>query len=126
MKLSRLNLREREVLETVHRLGLASADDIRFAMTEPPSNSTVRTHLRILEEKGHVRHEKRGRKFLYMPTETPDIAGREAIRYLLQTFFADRPEKAVAALLSETALDLSKENLDQLDALIQQARREAE
>lgn len=126
MNVPRLNLREREVLEAVHRLGKASADEIREAMTKPPSNSAVRTHLRILEEKGHVRHEKQGRKFLYAPTETTEVAGRKALRHLLKTFFSGTPEKAVATLLNETASDLSKENLDQLDALIQQARKEAE
>ena len=125
MSLPRLNLRERDVLEAVHRLGRASADDIRAAMPDPPSNSAVRTHLRILEDKGHVQREKEGRKFLYLPTVAPETAGRNALRHLVRTFFADAPEKAVATLLNETASDLSKENLDRLDALIQQARKEA-
>ena len=103
MSLPRLNLREREVLDAVHRLGRASADDVRAVMPEPPSNSAVRTHLRILEGKGHVRHEKEGRKFLYVPAAEPEAEGR-------------------SALLNETAAELSTEHLDQLDALIRQTR----
>lgn len=122
MAAPRLNLREREVLDAVHRLGCASADDIRAEMPSPPSNSAVRTHLRILEEKGHVRHEKDGRKFLFSPTVAPETAGRTALRHLVRTFFAGAPDKAVSALLSETASDLSAEHLDELDALIQKAR----
>ena len=122
MSLPRLNLREREVLDAVHRLGRASADDVRAVMPEPPSNSAVRTHLRILEGKGHVRHEKEGRKFLYVPAAEPEAEGRSALRHLVRTFFAGSPEKAVSALLNETAAELSTEHLDQLDALIRQTR----
>ena len=122
MALSLLHPREREVLEAVHRLGRASAADVRGALAAPPSDSAVRTHLRVLEEKGHVRHEKEGRRFLYSPAVAPEAAGRTALRHLVRTFFAEAPEKAVTALLRETASDLSPEHLDELDALIQQAR----
>jgi len=126
MPLPRLNLREREVLDVVHQLGRASAEDVRARMPDPPTNSAVRAHLRTLEAKGHLRHEKESRKFMYVPTMKPETAGRNALRHLVQTFFADAPETAFATLLSETADDLSKDKLDQLDALIQQARKEAE
>ncbi|MEL6614825.1 MAG: BlaI/MecI/CopY family transcriptional regulator [Bacteroidota bacterium] len=126
MSLPRLNLREREVLEAVHRLGTASAEDVRATMHDPPTNSAVRAHLRTLEAKGHLRHEKDGRKFVYVPTVAPETAGRTALRHLVKTFFADAPENAFATLLSDTGSDLSKETLDRLDALIQDARREAE
>ena len=127
MSLPRLNLREREVLDVVHQLGRASAEDVR-APDCPIRRPTPlsRAHLRTLEAKGHLRHEKEGRKFLYIPTVKPETAGRNALRHLVNTFFADAPETAFATLLSETAEDLSKEKLDQLDALIQQARKEAE
>ena len=122
MPLPRLNLREREVLDAVRRLGRASAEDVRATMPEPPTNSAVRAHLRTLEAKGHLRHDKEGRRFVYAPTVAPQAAGRTAIRHLLQTFFADAPEDAFATLLSETASDLSPDKLDRLDALIQDAR----
>ena len=126
MSLPRLNLREREVLDAVRQLGRASAEDVRATMPDPPTNSAVRAHLRTLEAKGHLQHEKEGRKFLYAPTVGPETAGRNALRHLLQTFFSGAPEVAFATLLSETTSDLSKEKLDQLDALIQDARKEVE
>ena len=122
----RLNLRERDVLDAVHRLGRASAEDVRATMPEPPTNSAVRATLRALEDKGHLRHEKEGRRFVYAPTVAPKAAGRTALRHVLRTFFADAPEDAFATLLGETAADLSDEDLDRLDALVRRARRDAE
>ncbi|MEM0962780.1 MAG: BlaI/MecI/CopY family transcriptional regulator [Bacteroidota bacterium] len=122
MSLPRLNLREREVLDVVHRLGRASAEAVRETMPAPPTNSAVRALLRTLEQKGHIRHEKEGRRFIYTPTVAPKAAGRTALRHVVQTFFADTPEDAFATLLSETGSDLSGEHLDRLDAMIQEAR----
>ncbi len=117
-----LSRREREVLDVLHRLGRASAAQVRADMADPPSDSAVRTHLRILEEKGHVEHEQDGPRYVYLPTVARETAGRSALRHLLRTFFADAPERAVAALLDETASDLSADDLDRLDDLIRQAR----
>ncbi len=117
-----LSRREREVLDVVHRLGRATAAQVRAALAAPPSDSAVRTHLRILEEKGHVKHEQDGPRYVYLPTVAREAAGRNALRHLLRTFFADAPERAVAALLDETAADLSKDDFDRLDGLIRQAR----
>ena len=121
-----LNPREREALDAVHRLGRASAEDVRRAMPDPPTNSAVRATLRALEEKGHLRHEKEGRRFVYVPTVAPKAAGRTALRHVVRTFFADAPEDAFATLLGETAADLSADDLDRLDALIRDARRDAQ
>ena len=117
-----LSRREREVLDVLHRLVSASAAQVRDALADPPSDSAVRTHLRILEDKGHVKHESDGTRYVYSPTVARDTAGRTALRHLLRTFFADAPERAVAALLDETAADLSDDDFDQLDDLIRQAR----
>ena len=117
-----LSRREREVLDVVHRLGRASAAQVRAALADPPSDSAVRTHLRILEGKGHVRHEQDGPRYVYLPTVAREAAGRSALRHLLATFFGDAPERAVAALLDETAGDLSDDAFDRLDDLIRQAR----
>ena len=117
-----LSRRERQVLDVLHRLGRASAAQVRAALTDPPSDSAVRTHLRILEEKGHVGHEQDGPRYVYHPTVPREAAGRRALRHLLRTFFDDAPERAVAALLDETAASLSDDDLDRLDDLIQQAR----
>jgi len=117
-----LSRRERQVLDVLHRLGRASAADVREAMDDPPSDSAVRTHLRILEEKGHVRHEVDGPRYVYLPVQTREAAGRSALRHLMQTFFDDTPTRAVAALLDEASTDLSSDDLDRLDDLIQRAR----
>ena len=111
----RLSRREREVLDVLHRLGHAAAAQARAALADPPSDSAVRTHLRILEEKGHVTHEQDGPRYVYLPTVGREAAGRNALRHLLRTFFA-------AALLDEPAADLSEDDFDQLDDLIRQAR----
>ena len=110
------------MLDVLHRLGRASAADVRAALADPPSDSAVRTHLRILEEKGHVRHEQDGPRYVYLPTVARDTAGRSALRHLMSTFFDGSAGHAVAALLDETASDLSDADLDRLDGLIRQAR----
>jgi predicted transcriptional regulator len=124
MPLPSLSRREREVLDVLHRLGRASAADVRAALADPPSDSAVRTHLRILEEKGHARHEQDGPRYVYLLTVARDAAGRNALRHLMRTFFDGSPGHAVAALLDETADDLSASDLDRLDALIQNAREQ--
>ena len=124
MPLPALSRRERQVLDVLHRLGRASAADVRAALADPPSDSAVRTHLRILEEKGHVRHEQDGPRYVYLPTVAREKAGRSALRHLMSTFFDGSPGHAVAALLDETADDLSASDLDRLDALIRKAREQ--
>ena len=91
-------------------------------MEDPPSDSAVRTHLRILEEKGHARHEQDGPRYVYLPVQAREVAGRTALRHLMRTFFDDAPERAVAALLDDASTDLSDADLDRLDDLIQRAR----
>lgn len=117
-----LSRRERQVLDVLHRLGQATAAQVRAALADPPSDSAVRTHLRILEEKGHVRHEQDGPRYVYSPTVAREAAGRTALRHLVRTFFDDAPDRAVAALLDETVQDLSESDLDRLDDLIRRAR----
>ena len=120
----RLSRREREVLDALHRLGTASAADVRNALIDPPSDSAVRTHLRILEEKGHITHEQDGPRYVYRPTVERETAGRSALRHLMSTFFDGSPDRAVAALLDETAPDLTEGDLDRLATLVDQARRQ--
>ena len=118
----RLSRREREILDVLHRLGSASAADVRASLDKPPSDSAVRTHLRILEEKGHARHEQDGPRYVYLPVQSREVAGRSALRHLMRTFFEGSPDRAVAALLDEASADLSADGLDRLDDLIQRAR----
>jgi predicted transcriptional regulator len=122
MPIPSLSRRERQVLDVLHRLGRASAADVREALPDPPSDSAVRTHLRILEEKGHARHEQDGPRYVYLPVVESEEAGRSALRHLVRTFFDGTPEKAVAALLDDASSELSDDDLDRLDSLIQRAR----
>ena len=120
----RLSRREREVLDALHRLGVASAADVRAALADPPSDSAVRTHLRILEEKGHITHDQDGPRYVYRPTVAREAAGRSALRHLMRTFFDGSPDRAVAALLDETASDLTDDDLDRLASLVDRARQQ--
>lgn len=118
----RLSRREREVLDVIHRLGSASAAEVRSALHKPPSDSAVRTHLRILEEKGHITHRQDGPRYIYSAVQTREAAGRSALRHLIRTFYDDSPDRAVAALLDDASTDLSRDDLDRLDDLIRRAR----
>ncbi len=101
-----------------------SASQIHAAMADPPSYSAVRATLRILEDKGHVRHEAQGLRYVYLPTVAREKATRSALKHLLETFFDGSPEKAVVALLDASAPDLSREELDRIARLIEKARKE--
>ena len=119
-----LSRRERQVLDVLHRLGRATAAEVREALADPPSYSAVRTHLRILEEKGHATHVQDGPRYVYRPAVSSDQAGRGALRHLVTTFFSGSPDRALAALLDDAAGDLSEDDLDRLSDLIDQARRQ--
>ena len=119
-----LSRRERQVLDALHRLGRASAAEVREALADPPSDSAVRTHLRILEEKGHVTHASDGTRYVYSPAVETAQAGRGALRHAVATFFSGAPERAFAALLDDAASDLSDADLDRLSALVEEARRQ--
>ncbi len=102
--------------------GLTAAE-VRERMPEPPGYSAVRAHLRILEEKGHVRHEARGPRYVFSPVVSRTTARRSAMKALVQTFFGGSPEQAVAALIDESRAKLSGAELDRLAALIADARK---
>ena len=116
--------RERQIMDIVYQRGEASVADVRRAMPNPPSYSSVRTMMRLLEEKGHLRHREEGRKFVYMPVVTPEKARRSALRNLLSTFFDDSVSNAVATLIDSGKRKLSSEELDRLAKLIEKARKE--
>ena len=120
--LHRLSRREREALEAVYRLGEATARQIQDELDTPPSYSAVRTHLRILEEKGYLRHREEGRSYVYSPTVEKEEARRSALRNLLDTFFDGSVTATVAALLDQDDLELSPEELERLEALVRRAR----
>ena len=117
-----LSRRERQVLDVLHRLGEASVAEVQAELPDPPSYSAVRTHLRILEDKGHAAHRADGPRYVYSATVARDTAARSAMRHVLTTFFDDAPARAVAALLDDRAGALTPADLDRLAALIEQAR----
>lgn len=119
-----LSRRERQIMSIVYRLGIATAAEVLALLDEPPSYSAVRSHLRILEEKGHLRHEQDGPRYVYIPTLPRDRARLGALRQVLHTFFDGSASQAVAALLDSSDRSLSGEELEQLAKVIEQARRE--
>lgn len=121
---TRLSRRERQIMEILYRLGQASAADVREEMSDAPSYSAVRAHLRILEEKGHVEHEKQGQKYIFTPTVPREKARRSALRGLVRNFFEGSREEVVATLLDLKLEDATEEELERMAELIDRARRE--
>lgn len=122
--LTHLSRRERQILEILYERGKASAAEVRQAMPDAPGYSAVRALLRVLEEKGHVRHEEQGPKYVYLPVVARNKASRSAVKHVMDTFFAGSPEQIVAALLDVSAARLTREELDRMAAMIEQAKRE--
>lgn len=118
-----LSRRERQIMDIIYARGEASATDVLSDMPDPPTRTAVRTMLRILEEKGHLVHKKKGREFIYQPTRARARAGLSALRRVVQTFFEGSLEKAVAVHLSDPKSDLSEGELKRLADLIRQARK---
>jgi predicted transcriptional regulator len=119
-----LSRREREIMDILYQRNKASAAEVLEAMNQPPSYSAVRAMLRILEEKGHVTHENEGLKYVFIPVVNRDKAKRSAVKHLLDTFFRDSPEQIVAALLDVSAKRLTREELDRMAEMIEQAKKE--
>ena len=119
-----LTRRERQIMDILFRRGRATAAEVMEELPGEPSYSTVRTQLRVLEEKGHVRHEEDGVRFIYMPAVARHAARKSALRHLIETFFDGSSEKAVAALLGGEGSKLSEEQLDRIADLIAKARKE--
>ena len=120
---SQLSRRERQIMEIVFARGTATATEVRAAMADPPTRTAVRTLLKILEGKGYLQHETRGREFVYRPTQPRGRAGQSALRGLLRTFFDGSLEKAVAAHLTDPEPRPSPEELKRLARLISEARK---
>ena len=121
-KLRSLSRRERQIMDVVYQRGRASAAEIHEALPDRPSYSAVRAKLRVLEEKGHVRHQEEALRYVYVPTMARETARRSALRHLVSTFFEGSVEETVAALLDLSAANLSAEDLDRITRLIEQAK----
>jgi predicted transcriptional regulator len=118
-----LTKRERQIMDLLYRLGRATATDIREGLPGSPSDSTVRTQLRVLEDKGHVRHEEHGLRFIFMPTVPRHAARKSALNHLVDTFFDGSHAKVVTTLLGSDGSRLSDDDLDRIAELIASARK---
>ncbi len=118
-----LSKRERQIMDLLYRLGRATAAEIRESLSGQPSDSTVRTQLRVLEDKGHVRHEELGLRFVYLPTVPRHSARKSALNHLVDTFFDGSHAKVVTTLLGSDAGRLSDADLDRIADLIAAARK---
>jgi predicted transcriptional regulator len=121
-----LTRRERQIMDILFRLGRATAAEVMAELPGDPSYSTVRTQLRVLEDKGHVRHEAEGLRYVYAPAVARQAARRSALRHLVETFFDGSAEKVVGALLGGEASRLSKQELERIAALVAKARKEGQ
>ena len=117
-----LSRRERQIMDVVYRQGQATAAEVLDALPDPPSYSAVRALLRVLEEKGHLRHRRDGARYVFLPTVPRETARRSALARVVQTFFGGSTEAAVAALIDQSSL--SDADLDRLQDLIDRARPE--
>ncbi|MCA1562407.1 MAG: BlaI/MecI/CopY family transcriptional regulator [Acidobacteria bacterium] len=118
-----LSRRERQIIDILYSQGRATAADVQTALPDPPSYSAVRAMLRILEVKGHIRHEQDGPRYIYLPTVARGSAQRSALHHMVHTFFEGSAEQAISALLDDSSSRMSDVELDRLARLIDQARR---
>ena len=119
-----LSRRERQIMDIVFRRGTATMRDVLADLPDPPSYSAVRALVRILEEKGHLQHSQDGPTYVYSPTQRPERARASALAHVVNTFFGGSASDTVAALLDLEGRELSAGELDELGALIEQARKE--
>ena len=119
-----LSRRERQIMDFLFRTGRATAAEVMDGLSDAPSYSAVRALLRILEQKGHIRHEEEGRAYVYMPLVRRDTARQTALTHLLKTFFDNSAEQAVAALLAIKGEKMSGAELERMSKMIEQAKTE--
>ena len=119
-----LTRRERQIVDILYRRGRATAGEVMEELPGEPSYSTVRTQLRVLEEKGHVRHEEQGLRYVYMAAVPRGAARKSALRHLIDTFFDGSAEQVVGALLGGAGARLTDEELDRIAELVARARKD--
>ena len=125
MPSTHLSRRERQIMDIVHRRGRATVAEVLSDLTGEPAYSTVRAQLRVLEEKGHVRHEEEQLRYVYLPAQSHRVASRSALKHVLDTFFQGSPEQVVEALLGKDGSGVSREELDRIAGLVERAARES-
>lgn len=118
-----LSRRERQILDILYRAGRATAAEVLAGLPDPPSYSAVRAMLRILEEKGHVRHEQDAARYVFFPTVARDVAKRSALRHVIKTFFDGSASQVMAALMDISGRELNEAELSRLQTLINDAKQ---
>jgi BlaI family penicillinase repressor len=121
-----LTRRERQIMDILYRLGRATAAEVMAGLPGDPSYSTVRTQLRVLEQKGHVRHEEQGLRYVYVPAVPRHAARKSALRHLVDTFFDGSAEKVVAALVGGEGARMSEDELNRIADLVTKVRKEGQ
>lgn len=121
-----LSRRERQIMDAIYASGSATATEVGDALPDAPSNSAVRTLLRILVEKGHLKQKRDGNRYVYSPTQTRSRAAKGALKRIVQTFYDGSVEDAVAGLLGSADGKLSDDELDRLKQMIDQAKRKGQ
>ncbi len=124
LKIQQLSRREREIMDIIFARGRATATEVMETMADPPSYSAVRATLRVLEQKGHLKHQHDGTRYVYLPTVNRERVRLSALDQLLTTFFDGSAANVVATLIEREKGKLSEEELDRLQVLIDEARRE--
>src|SRR5215831_6610892 len=119
----KLTRREREIMDILYRRGRAAAGEVMSDLSGEPSYSTVRAQLRVLEDKGHVRHEEVGLRYVYVPTVPRHEVRQSALKHLVDTFFEGSTQKVIAALLGTEATRVSQEELERIAELVEKARK---
>ncbi|MEQ8407530.1 MAG: BlaI/MecI/CopY family transcriptional regulator [Gammaproteobacteria bacterium] len=122
--LNKLSRRERQIMDVLYRLEQASAKEIQDALGDPLSDSSIRTFLRKLEEKGHIKHREAGPKFIYSPIVARNKASASALSNVVKTFFSDSPLMAVNSLLDMSMADISEDDIKSLEKLIREKKQE--
>jgi BlaI family transcriptional regulator, penicillinase repressor len=125
VRIAHLNLtrREREIMDILYRIGRATAGEVMRDLTGEPTYSTVRAQLRVLEEKGHVRHEEQGLRYVYVPIVPRHEARQSILKHMVDTFFEGSTHKVVAALLGAEGARISREELDKISDIVERARK---
>jgi BlaI family transcriptional regulator, penicillinase repressor len=119
-----LSRRERQIMDIIYQRGQATAQEVQENLPDPPSYSAVRAMLRLLEEKGYLKHQQDGPRYVFLPTLAREKARKSALKQMLETFFDGSTEQAVAALLNLSRTKLSQDELERLSKMIEEARKE--
>jgi len=122
--ITHLSRRERQIMDAIYQKGEATVAEVREFLPSPPSYSSVRALLTVLENKGYLKHKEEGRRYIYYPTIALDRVKRSALKHLMETFFEDSAEGVIAALLDIRGVELSDEEWERITRMIEEAKKE--